>query len=254
MDEKQFREALKELTDLAFEQGMCISHEQIAQKFPELVQNEEQKQLLLSYLKSKRISVGDKADLDEFLSMEERNYMDEYVASLGKQEEIAEEEFREILLSASAGDSDAQQIVVRSFLPKAVELAGMYAGQGILIEDLIGEGNLALFEAVSQLGCLDDTEDIMQEAEGFLGKAMMDAMERLINGEADEQDMDERVLSRVNRVAEIAAELAQELRRKVSPEEVASESELSLDEVLEAVRISANKIEDIELSATEESF
>jgi RNA polymerase primary sigma factor len=71
-------------------------------------------------------------------------------------------------------------------------------------------------------------------------------MERLINGEADEKNSDEKMLEKVNRVAEAARELSEIMQRKVAPEEVAVESELTLDEVLEAIRLSADKIEAIE--------
>jgi RNA polymerase primary sigma factor len=75
---------------------------------------------------------------------------------------------------------------------------------------------------------------------------MMDAMERLINGEAEEKNSDEKMLEKVNRVADAARELSEIMQRKVAPEEVAAESELTLDEVLEAMRLSADKIEAIE--------
>jgi RNA polymerase primary sigma factor len=246
MEESQFRQALATLTELAAKQTMCISEEQIAEQLGDMMQNEEQKKLLLDYFKSKRISVGDKAELDELLSMEEKDYLEEYISSLETIERIADAELSEIMKSAVAGDELAREIVLRHFLPQTVELARLYAGQGILIEDLIGEGNLALYEGVGQLGCLEATDKIAEEMEGFLGKYMMDAMERLINGEAEEKNSDEKMLEKVNRVADAARELSEIMQRKVAPEEVAAESELTLDEVLEAMRLSADKIEAIE--------
>lgn len=250
MNEQQFREQLAALTALAKEQKMCISEEQIASYFPEVSENEPQKKLLLEYLNAQKISVGEKADVDEFLSMEDKDYLEEYMESLSLIEPIDRKTMKEIMLSATAGDEQAQQVVLSQFLLQAVELSKLYAGQGILIEDLIGEGNLALTLAVQNLGCLEAEGDIWEEVNGFLGKCMMEAMERLINEEADEKNIDQQIVDKVNRVADVARELSEEMRRKVSPEEICSNSELTLDDVEEAMKLSSNLIETIEMEIT----
>ena len=190
MNEQQFRQQLADLTALAKKQQMCISEEQLAEYFPDTIENAEQKQLLLEYLTSQKISVGEKADLDEFLSMEDKDYLADYEESLAAIEILAKEELEEIMLSAMAGDDLACQIVLTQFLPQVTALAKLYAGQGMLIEDLIGEGNLALAQAVKELGHLETDGEVYDEVSGFLGKAMMDAMESLINAEADEKNAD----------------------------------------------------------------
>ncbi len=246
MDEKQFRENLAALTALARTQKMCISEQQIAEYFPEMAENKEQKLLLTEYLISQRISIGEKADLDEYLSMEDKDYLKEYTESLEAIPRLERAQLEEVMLSAIAGDRDASEVVLTQFLTQAVELAKLYAGQGILLEDLVGEGNLALSQAVCDLGCLEASEDIFDEVSGFLGKAMMDAMERLINEEADEKNADQKIVDKVNRVADVAQELSEEMHRKVSPEEICANSELTLDEVIDAVKISSNLIDTIE--------
>lgn len=250
MNEQQFRENLTALTNLAKKQQLCVSDEQVAEYFPDTIENEQQKKLLLDYLTSQKISVGEKADLDELLSMEDKDYLAEYEESLAAIGEIARDELEEIMMSAVAGDGDAQQIVLSQFLSQAAQLAKLYAGQGIFIEDLIGEGNLALTQAVRDLGYLEVGDDIFDEVSGFLGKAMMDSMELLINEEAEEKNADQKMADKVNRVADVAQELYDELRRKVSPEEICAGSELTLDEVAEAMRISGNQIDTIEMEMT----
>ncbi len=250
MNEQQFRENLTALTNLAKKQQLCVSDEQVAEYFPDTIENEQQKKLLLDYLASQKISVGEKADLDELLSMEDKDYLAEYEESLAAIAEIPRDELEEIMMSAVAGDGDAQQVVLSQFLSQAAQLAKLYAGQGILIEDLIGEGNLALTQAVRDLGYLETGDDIFDEVSGFLGKAMMDAMELLINEEAEEKNADQQMADKVNRVADVAQELYDELRRKVSPEEICAGSELTLDEVAEAMRISGNQIDTIEMEMT----
>lgn len=248
MEEKEFRSQLMESMKLARKQGMCLSEEQIHSFFPDIQQGSEQMGFLLEYYKNQKIGVGDRKEVEEYLSMEDRNYLEEYLKGISALESMEPEELKAVMLSAIAGDQDAKAVLLQQFLPKTAELAKLYAGQGVMLEDLIGEGNMALLEATGQMECLDTDGDILEETEGFLGNYMMKAMERLINEELEKKNDDEEVLKKVNQVADAARELSEELRRKVSPEEICANYEaITMDDVEAAMQISANLIDTIEM-------
>jgi DNA-directed RNA polymerase sigma subunit (sigma70/sigma32) len=248
MEEKEFRSQLMESMKLARKQGMCLSEEQIHSFFPDIQQGSEQMGFLLEYYKNQKIGVGDRKEVEEYLSMEDRNYLEEYLNGISALESMEMEELKAVMLSAIAGDQDAKEVLLQQFLPKTAELAKLYAGQGVMLEDLIGEGNMALLEATGQMECLDTDGDILEETEGFLGNYMMKAMERLINEELEKKNDDEEVLKKVNQVADAARELSEELRRKVSPEEICANYEaITMDDVEAAMQISANLIDTIEM-------
>ncbi len=248
MEEKEFRSQLMESMKLARKQGMCLSEEQIHSFFPDIQQGSEQMGFLLEYYKNQKIGVGDRKEVEEYLSMEDRNYLEEYLNGISALESMEPEELKAVMLSAIAGDQDAKEVLLQQFLPKTAELAKLYAGQGVMLEDLIGEGNMALLEAAGQMECLDTDGDILEETEGFLGNYMMKAMERLINEELEKKNDDEEVLKKVNQVADAARELSEELRRKVSPEEICANYEaITMDDVEAAMQISANLIDTIEM-------
>lgn len=248
MEEKEFRSQLMESMKLARKQGMCLSEEQIHSFFPDIQQGSEQMGFLLEYYKNQKIGVGDRKEVEEYLSMEDRNYLEEYLNGISTLESMEPEELKAVMLSAIAGDQDAKEVLLQQFLPKTAELAKLYAGQGVMLEDLIGEGNMALLEAAGQMECLDTDGDILEETEGFLGNYMMKAMERLINEELEKKNDDEEVLKKVNQVADAARELSEELRRKVSPEEICANYEaITMDDVEAAMQISANLIDTIEM-------
>lgn len=248
MEEKEFRSQLMESMKLARKQGMCLSEEQIHSFFPDIQQGSEQMGFLLEYYKNQKIGVGDRKEVEEYLSMEDRNYLEEYLNWISALESMEPEELKAVMLSAIAGDQDAKEVLLQQFLSKTAELAKLYAGQGVMLEDLIGEGNMALLEATGQMECLDTDGDILEETEGFLGNYMMKAMERLINEELEKKNDDEEVLKKVNQVADAARELSEELRRKVSPEEICANYEaITMDDVEAAMQISANLIDTIEM-------
>lgn len=237
-----FRNQLEELVKTARRQGMYLSEDQIKESFSDLADNEDKLKLIQDYLREQKIAIGEENAMEQFLSEEDKRFLDQYLAEIEENAKVSEEEKREIILSAMAESEEAQARLVEIFLPDVAQIAKLYTGQGVYLEDLIGEGNVALLSAVTMFSCLEDAS----EAEGFIGKFLMDAMERFLENEEDAQKIDDKVLDKVNDVAKAAKELSEEMRRKVSVSELAKESGFSEDEIRETLRVCGNQIEEIE--------
>ncbi len=180
-----FVQKLGEIRELAKEQGNYVTKEQIADAFAELNFQEEQFQMVYDYLTKHKIGIDEPVDLDEYLSEEEVDYLKMYEEELAAMESVTAGQREAILLSAMAGETDAQRRLVEIYLPQVIEISKLYTGQGVYIEDLVGEGNLALTQGVTMLGCLEHAK----EAEGMLMKMVMDAMEELIQEDLTEKDI-----------------------------------------------------------------
>ena len=237
-----FAKTLEQIRKQAKEQGNCIEREQVEQAFASLSLSKEQLELVFDYLEKHKIGIGEPVDPDEYLSEEEVNYLEEYKKELALLEKVSEGEKEAITLSAMAGEAQAQKKLINIYLPQVVEIAKLYSGQGVFLEDLIGEGNVALTIGVTMLGCLEHAK----EAEGMLGKMIMDAMEDYINENMAEEDKDKKVLSKVKKVSRKAKELSEELRRKVTVEELSAETGMSENAIREAMQLSGYTIEEIE--------
>lgn len=236
-----FARTLEQVRAMAKEQGNCVSEEQVREAFAGMELGEEQLQLVFDYLVKHKVGIGQPVDPDEYLTDEERDYLRDYLDEIAGLPEHTPGEVEAFTLAAMAGEADAQQKLVQIYLKDVTEIAKLYAGQGVFLEDLIGEGNLALAAGVGMLGSLEKPE----EAQGMLAKLMMDAMEEYIRENADSEETDRKIAAKVNKVAEKAKELAEELHRKVTPRELAEESGLSLKSILDACKMSGFKIEDI---------
>lgn len=237
-----FAQTLEQVRKTAKEQGNCISKEQVEEAFAALNLDEEKLNMVFDYLKQHKIGIGEPVNLDDYLSEEEVDYLEGYLKQLKELPEAAAGEHEAVTLSAMAGDTDAQNRLTQFFLPRVVEIAKLYTGQGVLLEDLIGEGNVALTMGVTMLGALENAT----EAQGMLGKMIMDAMEDYIAENADEVEKDRRIADKVNKVADKANELAGDLHRKVTVEELMNETGMSRKSIMDAMRISADKIEAIQ--------
>lgn len=239
--EVQFAQTLEKVRALAKEQGNCVSEEQVQEAFADLALSGEQLQLVYDYLLKHKVGIGQPVDPDSFLSEEERDYLKDYLEEILTLGDYSEGQMQALTLSAMAGERDAQEKLVHAHLKDVAEIAKLYAGQGIFLEDLIGEGNLALSFGVGMLGSLEKPE----EAQGMLAKMIMDAMEEYIAENVRNEKTDQKVADRVNRVADQARQMADELRRKVTVQELAAETGMSEKQIRDAVRMSGFKIEDI---------
>ncbi len=237
-----FAKALEKVKKQAKEQGNFIEKEQVEAAFSELSLSKQQFELVYDYLQKHKIGIGVPVDLDEYLSKEEVDYLEEYKKELALLETFSQGEKEALTISAMAGEVGAQEKLIHIYLPQVVEIAKLYSGQGVFLEDLIGEGNVALTLGVTMLGCLEHAA----EAEGMLGKMIMDAMEDYIRENMEEAKKDKRALEKVRKVAKAAKELSDELHRKVTVTEISQETGLSEKAILDAMRLSGYTIGEIE--------
>ncbi|MCI5584121.1 MAG: hypothetical protein MR383_00995 [Lachnospiraceae bacterium] len=240
--ESVFAKRLEEIRSLAKRQQNMVTKEQLEEAFGSLGIKEEQLEPIYDYLKSKNIGIGEPLDMEEVLSQEEKSYLEEYIETLDGLPGLTEGQKRACIMAAMAGEVQDKEKLLHAFLPQVVDIARLYTGQGLLLEDLIGEGNVALALGVEMLGCLENPD----EADGMLGKMIMDAMEEAIEENTRAKQADREVMERVNQVSQRAQELAESLRRKVTIQELAQETLLEEEAIREAIRLSGNKIEHIE--------
>lgn len=239
--ELQFAQALEQVRQTARNQGNCISEDQVKEAFFALSLEDDQLQMVFDYLKQHKIGIGGPVDLDDYLSEDEIDYLDDYLNQVNAFGEVSDGEQEAVTLSAMAGDLDAQKRLIQIFLPQVAEIAKLYAGQGVFLEDLIGEGNIALTIGVTMLGALEHAG----EAQGMLASMIMKAMEEFIAENAKEVKKDKQLADKVNQVADKANELANDLQRKITVEELIKETGMSRKSILDAIRISGDKIDAI---------
>ncbi len=240
--EALFARMLEQVKERAADQGGWIGEEDVQEAFAPLGLSGQQLQMVYDYLVAHKIGIGAPVNPDDYLTEEEKNYLQNYLDELESLPQASPGEKEAVTLSAMAGDLDAQARLSVLYLPDVVEVARLYSGQGVSLEDLIGEGNLALATGVSMLGALERAD----EAQGMLGRMMMDAMEDLIQQQQTTEKADRRMAERINRVLEAARSLSEELHRKVTVEELAQETKLSEKAIRDAIRLSGHQIEYLE--------
>ena len=239
--EKEFTAILEQIKKKARAGQNFITSTEIEEAFSALSLSTEQMDMVYAYLRENKIGIDEPADMDAGLEEEERNYLDSYLEALTAIPGATEGEREAITLSAMAGDPDAVERLTELTLPEVPQIAKLYTGQGVSLEDLIGEGNVALSLGVTMLGALEHAH----EARGMLGRMIMDAMEDCITASEAEEKADQKIADKVNKVADAANVLREELRRAVTVEELMEETGFSRKAIEDAVRISGGSIESI---------
>ncbi len=261
-----FGKTLEELRRKAALQGGFIDKNDIDEMLAPLELDEEKTAMVYDYLKGRgirweiRISengigAGEIADdggvtlsekeavLSEFaLDETDTDYLSMYMDELDALPEYSDGEKRAFTISAMAGDKSSCEKLINIYLKDIAQIARIYTGQGVLIEDLIGEGNEALVRGVTLL----DSQEKPEDCEGFLIKLAMDAMEELIGDASKAEGTQDKILEKTNKVYDKAMELAESLERRVTVKEVAEFAGISEKAVKEAMEISGYRIEVIE--------
>lgn len=249
-DEQAFKKLMIQARALSKKQGDCISREKVNGLFEEMQLTQEQLLLVCKYLAEGNVTIFEdevayqahvrEASKEKSAPVKKRGLtpFDRYLEDLAELEEISREErllrVGEILLKKEL----AQDVIPPLYLREVADIAKLYEGQGVDMEDLIGEGNISLLIGTKMLDCCETA----QEAEEFLIKMVMDGMESLIMEKSSGEELDLRILEKVNELNEKAKELSETLEREVTLEELAAELDADIGELEETMRLSGNAI------------
>ncbi len=243
-NEGRFAQILEDIKFQARTNGGYIKTDDVKAAFEDLNLSNEQFEMVFDYLIQNNIGIDEPLEQGEYLSEGEMSILEEYREELKQMDAVSESEKEAYVMAAMNHDASAYDKVISFYLPQVLEISKLYVSQGVALEDLIGEGNLALAEGVQMLGAMESPK----EADGMLVKMIMDSMENLIGQTTDENIADQKILDKVNKVADAAAKLFGEFGRKVTVDELVENTSLSRKAVLDAIKFSGNKIEDIEYS------
>ncbi len=268
MQQEEFKKGLDKALNTARTNGNALTEDQVRAIFGDVYEDEKHKEILMAYFKSKNISIlapGQSVPDEEYeksvtegfsFDPGDKRYLDGYLEGLEKIDRLEDAEMTALVLRVMENDMEAKGLLLEQYLSKAADLAKTYAGQGMFMEDLIGEANLALTEAVMEIEDHIDTdgtvEELLRDVEGYLGTRMMDAIEYMINEERGLADADNEMADRINLVADSARELSEDLGRKVSIRELSENTSLSEEEIRTAIRILGKGIGDTQIEPEEE--
>ena len=160
-----------------------------------------------------------------------------YLKEIGKVDLLSPEEEIELAQRMSEGDEEAKRRLAEANLRLVVSIAKRYVGRGMLVLDLIQEGNLGLIKAVEKFDC----------TKGFKFSTyatwwIRQAITRAIADQARTIRIPVHMVETINKVIRVSRQLLQELGHDPQPEEIAEEMNLPVERVREILKIAQEPV------------
>ncbi|MCI8663130.1 MAG: sigma-70 family RNA polymerase sigma factor [Hungatella sp.] len=146
-------------------------------------------------------------------------------------ESLSPDENRMLAEKLSAGHESVKDRLIEGNLRTVLLMVQDYLGRGVLAGDLVQEANMALVVAVreyrSELGGFDE----------FLEEQVRKALLAAVEEQSREEKTAEKMVDRVNTLKDLSRDMAEELGREATVEELARRMELTADEIRDIMKM-----------------
>ena len=207
----------------------------------------EQMELIYAGLNEKGIEVIDSyddiaaRDNDLHNQLEKEVSMDDpvkvYLKDIGKVALLSTEEETELAEKMMQGDEWAKKRLSEANLRLVVSIAKRYVGRGMLLLDLIQEGNLGLMKAVEKF---DYTKGFKFST--YATWWIRQAITRAIADQARTIRIPVHMVETINKLIKISRQLLQDLGREPTPEEIAEAMGITVEKVVEIQTIAQDPV------------
>lgn len=256
----RFKEGLAAIISAAKLSANHVTKAQVESCFKGITLNEEQWELVYSYLELNKIIIDDYEACGKYselfedlaqeaprdLSVEDAKLYDMYLEDLAMVSPLSPEEEAILVEKLISGDTSVKNRLIEGRLHKVVEMSKRYCGKGVLISDIVQEGNMALMMAVNSFTGGDYDAWINSEVEEAFKMVVMDQEGYSSTGS--------HLASEANALMEATAKIAEELGREAILEEVAAKMNLSEEVVRDIMKISMDALDMAEATGSGETF
>lgn len=167
----------------------------------------------------------------------ESQSLDKYLQEIGKVDLLSPDEEVALAKRIKDGDQLALEKLTKANLRFVVSVAKQYQNQGLTLGDLINEGNLGLIKAGQRF---DETRGFK-----FISYAVWWIRQSILQALAEQSRIVRLPLNRVgslNKISKTFSELEQKFEREPSPDELAEVLDVTIEEVIDTMKISGRHI------------
>ena len=160
-----------------------------------------------------------------------------YLREIGRIPLLTYDQELELAEKVLQGDEEAKQKLAESNLRLVVSIAKKYVGRGMLLLDLIQEGNMGLIKAVEKF---DYTKGFKFST--YATWWIRQAITRAIADQARTIRIPVHMVETINKLIRTSRHLLQQLGREPTPEEIAKEMEIPVEKVMEIKKIAQDPV------------
>lgn len=238
MKEQDFLTQLKDLRDYAGTKENHLSKKEIKEYFGEMDLTKEQLDQIIKYLSEHNIEVGGQKRKTEQISSEDSAYLKIYRQEINQLPKRDAEELNAIYARLKNGEEDVVEAAIEAHLHRVVTLANKYRSRGVLLEDLIQEGNLELIMCIHSLLGNTEIEEHRKEIERQVKARMIELVDEAMASEGVENT----ILAKTNLIHEATKALAEEMGELADIHELAEYTKMTEEEIMEIIELSLDEM------------
>lgn len=163
--------------------------------------------------------------------------LEKYLSDISKEPMITADEEARLAVLIRNGDQDALDKLTKANLRFVVSVAKQYQNQGLSLPDLINEGNLGLIKAAKRF---DETRGFK-----FISYAVWWIRQSILQSIAEQARIVRLPMNQIgslSRISKAFSRLEQEFEREPTAEEVSAITDLPIDKVSDAMKVSLKHI------------
>jgi len=153
-----------------------------------------------------------------------------YLKEIDRIKGCTQEENERLIRLLGGGDKAVKSRLIEGNLKAVLEMVPDYFNLGVQAGDLVQEANMALVLAV------EEYDEGWGRFEDYLKRQVKDALAAVVEEQSQTQKAGQKVLDRVNALKDVSQEMAVELGREATVEELACRMGLTGEEIKEIMK------------------
>ena len=239
VDQNTFMETLRSVAEIVQTAPVPMSEKEILSYFNDMDLSEEQKQMVLAYLTNPANFVQDEKDGSNEADSDSEDTMEDgeeeksskvfqmYLDELALLPKYSEEEMNLLYKKLLQGEEVAVTDISNAWLPKVLTVADKYMEPKLMVEDLVQEGNMALFLKLSELCGSMDKVDV----EESLLQAVEEGIMNYASEMSSERELEETVIGKMSLVHAAQKMLSEELGKEPTIAELSEYTKMPEEEL-----------------------
>lgn len=234
IDQQAFMETLQSVAEIMRTAETPMTEEEILGYFKDMELSDAQKNMVMDYLNNvenqaeEETTGGGQTESESEMPVESKVYQ-MYLEDLAGIPEYNEEERITFYKALLAGDEKAIEPISMFSLRNVLKIADKYIEPKLLVEDLVQEGNVALFLKLSELCGCGQSYDVEQELENAIEQAIVAYASKMSN----EREQESTLVGKLSLVHEAKKLLAEENGTEPTIAELAEYTKMDEEELQE---------------------